>query len=350
MSQSQSELRRKGMHEKARIKMMEDFERQKADLAKEAERNRTGSDRFVGKNDSMEDALKKSTVGLVHLEDFQKLRSELEEEKRREAARTNELKADDRAAKKNKKVKKEKAKLSFAFDDEEEDSGVGPSTTQASLTNGKRKRRSNENPANGDSLNDPEEDSPPITKKTSLKNPNVDTSFLPDRDREEAERRMREELRQEWLKKQEEMKKEDVEITYSYWDGTGHRKTVMCKKGDTIAHFLERCRQQVSELRGVSVDSMMYIKEDLIIPHHYSFYDFIVNKARGKSGPLFNFDVHDDIRLVADASVEKDESHAGKVVERSFYNRNKHVWPYSRWEVYDPKKDYGNYTIHDRKK
>lgn len=325
--------------------MMEDFERQKADLAKESERNRTGSDRFVGKNDSMEDALKKSTIGLVHLEEFQKLRSELEEEKRREAARTNELKVEEKAAKKNKKVKKERSKLSFAMDDEEEESIAGPSTIRAA-PNGKRKRNAEDKAANGDAL----DDSPPIVKKTSLKNPNVDTSFLPDRDREEAERRMREELRQEWLRKQEEMKKEDVEITYSYWDGTGHRKTVLCKKGDTIAHFLERCRQQVSELRGVSVDSMMYIKEDLIIPHHYSFYDFIVNKARGKSGPLFNFDVHDDIRLVADASVEKDESHAGKVVERSFYNRNKHVWPYSRWEVYDPKKDYGNYTIHDRKK
>ena len=58
----------------------------------------------------------------------------------------------------------------------------------------------------------------------------------------------------------------------------------------------------------------MYIKEDLIIPHHYTFYDFIVNKSRGKSGPLFSFDVHDDIRLLADATVEKDESHAGKVV------------------------------------
>ncbi len=34
-------------------------------------------------------------------------------------------------------------------------------------------------------------------------------------------------------------------------------------------------------------------------------------QARGKSGPLFNFDVHDDVRLVSDASVEKDESHAG---------------------------------------
>lgn len=40
---------------------------------------------------------------------------------------------------------------------------------------------------------------------------------------------------------------------------------------------------------------------------HYTFYDFIINKARGKSGPLFNFDVHDDVRMVSDASKEKDE-------------------------------------------
>ena len=60
-----------------------------------------------------------------------------------------------------------------------------------------------------------------------------------------------------------------------------------------------------------------------------------MNKARGKSGPLFNFDVHDDVRLLADASIEKDESHAGKVVERSWYQRNKHIFPASRWEVRD---------------
>lgn len=54
-------------------------------------------------------------------------------------------------------------------------------------------------------------------------------------------------------------------------------------------------------------------QEDLLIPGSYSFYDFIVTKARGKSGPLFNFDVHDDVRLMNDATVEKDESHAGKV-------------------------------------
>lgn len=44
-------------------------------------------------------------------------------------------------------------------------------------------------------------------------------------------------------------------------------------------------------------------------------------QARGKSGPLFHFDVHEDVRLVNDASREKDESHAGKVVERHWYNR-----------------------------
>ena len=40
---------------------------------------------------------------------------------------------------------------------------------------------------------------------------------------------------------------------------------------------------------------------------HYTFYDFIINKARGKSGPLFNFDVHDDVRMLSDATREKDE-------------------------------------------
>ncbi|KAI0336485.1 XAP5-domain-containing protein [Cubamyces sp. BRFM 1775] len=317
MSTSQAEGRREEALAKQRNQMREEFERQKQTLIQETEKARPSTNRFVGQNDSMEESLKLSTVGLVRLEDFQQRRKELEEAKAREAARTNELK-DEKKAKKRKKTNK--ATLSFALDDEEgEESG---SASQGGEPN-----------------------EPPVKKAKSRKNPEVDTSFLPDREREEAERREREALRQEWLRKQEELKNEEVEITYSYWDGSGHRKSVTCKKGDTISTFLEKCRQQFPELRGIGVDNLMYIKEDLIIPHHYTFYDFIVNKARGKSGPLFNFDVHDDVRLLADASVEKDESHAGKVVERSWYNRNKHIFPASRWEVYDPDKNYGKYTI-----
>jgi len=89
------------------------------------------------------------------------------------------------------------------------------------------------------------------------------------------------------------------------------------RKGNSVHQFLQKClenlRKEFNELKSASVDQLMYIKEDLIVAHHYTFYDFIVTKARGKSGPLFNFDVHDDVRLINDALVEKDESHAGKV-------------------------------------
>ena len=78
----------------------------------------------------------------------------------------------------------------------------------------------------------------------------------------------------------------------------------------------------------------------------YTFHELIVNKARGKSGPLFHFDVHEDVRMAGNAQIEKDESHAGKVVERHWYDKNKHIFPASRWEVFELGKDYGSYTIH----
>uniref|UniRef100_A0A5K3FN06 Protein FAM50 homolog n=1 Tax=Mesocestoides corti TaxID=53468 RepID=A0A5K3FN06_MESCO len=184
------------------------------------------------------------------------------------------------------------------------------------------------------------------------KNPDVDTSFLPDIDRDEEEKQLREELRREWHAKQAAIKEEEINITYSYWDGSGHRRQVKMKKGHSIHLFLHRCldqlRKDFSELRAASADQMMYIKEDLIIPHHYTFYDFIVSKARGKSGPLFTFDVYDDVRLRMDASKEKEESHAGKVCLRSWYERHKHIFPASRWEPYDPAKNWDQYTISDK--
>lgn len=45
-------------------------------------------------------------------------------------------------------------------------------------------------------LKEPNGDEPERKKLKGNKNPDVDTSFLPDRDREEEENRLREELRQ----------------------------------------------------------------------------------------------------------------------------------------------------------
>ena len=236
-----------------------------------------------------------------------------------------------------KKTKESSVSSDAASRDKEEDTNSSGNT--AKDTNDKDKSKG---------------DNTVLKKKRLGKNPDVDTFFLPDVDRDEEENKLREKLREQWEQRQRKLKEETVEITYSYWDGSGHRKSVNMKKGNTIYQFLQKClddlRIDFPELRAVTADQLVYVKEDLIIPQTNTFYDFIVTKARGKSGPLFSFDVSDDIRLVNDATVEKEESHAGKVVLRSWYERNKHIFPASRWEPYDPTKSYEKYTYHDRKK
>lgn len=187
--------------------------------------------------------------------------------------------------------------------------------------------------------------------KVSKKDPTVDTSFLPDKQRQMEQVQKRKQLEQEWKEKQEKIRKESLEITFSYFDGSGHRRSATIEKGSTVGDFLEQVRQSLctefKELANVAADALLYVKEDLILPQDITFYDLITTKARGKSGPLFHFDVHDDVRLgPLDSRVEKDESHPGKVVERRWYERNKHIFPASRWELYDPAKEYGTYTIH----
>lgn len=191
----------------------------------------------------------------------------------------------------------------------------------------------------------------PIKKKIA-KNPNVDTSHLPDRERDERIKEERERLTKEWLEQQEIVKNQMMEVIYSYWDGSGHRKAIEVRKGCTIGQFLQFTKLQLQdefpEIRGISSEDMIYVKEDMMIPHHITFYDLIITRARGKSGPLFHFDVHDDVRLVQDIRVEKDESHPGKVLDRRWYDRNKHIFPASRWEIYDPNsnREGVRYTIH----
>lgn len=88
-----AEARRADKHTKARQQMLEEFERQKAELTAGTEKgSKAPSDRFTSKTDTIEESLKKNTVGLVSAEDFKKRREELEELKRREAAQTDELK------------------------------------------------------------------------------------------------------------------------------------------------------------------------------------------------------------------------------------------------------------------
>ncbi|VDO05007.1 unnamed protein product [Rodentolepis nana] len=358
---------------KEREKERQEIEFQKKKLEAEL---RVGefTNKFTKHHDSIEGQLKTDTVGLVTLDEMKARQQAVITQREKELALGKANRAKFLEAKHNKHGAVRRGPISFNEDEEEEELLFDKCASKVELKRHLEKEEV-EQQLLGELVTTPEGDGADNSVAKAIvssceeaiqagvetfnkkrrrlgKNPDVDTSFLPDIDRDEEEKQLREELRREWHAKQAAIKEEEINITYSYWDGSGHRRQVKMKKGHSIHLFLHRCLEQLrkdfSELRAASADQMMYIKEDLIIPHHYSFYDFIVTKARGKSGPLFAFDVYDDVRIRMDASKEKEESHAGKVCLRSWYERHKHIFPASRWEPYDPAKNWDQYTISDK--
>ncbi|GAQ80858.1 hypothetical protein KFL_000640250 [Klebsormidium nitens] len=319
-------------------KKREEDKKKMEELKKKTAEGASGLLQFgQGTSEILESAFKQQTVGLVTRDEFVEKRATLQQKLDEEEKRKRELQEQAEVEAKIKKRKKKSAqasKLSFAEDLDEDEQAEAAEAGMPSSS----ERKPDKN----------------VEKKAKLgkfgKDPSVETGFLPDRDREAAEREERKRLRRQYIAEQERIKNEPLEITYSYWDGTGHRRKIQVRKGDSIGDFMRAVQAQLSpefrEVRTTMFDNLMYVKEDLIIPHQFTFYELIVNKARGKSGPLFHFDVHEDIRTVSDATKEKEESHAGKVVERHWYEKNKHIFPASRWEIYDPAKQWEKYTVH----
>jgi len=355
---------RAARHQKAREIELEEASLKRRKLADELKLDNMET-KFSAHYDAVEQEIKANTVGLLTIDQMKKTqeRAVMEREKqlaRREKEKRKEEK--DRQKKKQERKLKEKKQiksLSFNPDDEVEEEDKESNEDSKEISEKEDSQEKKEDSIERSRSPDPDSDcvSPEVDAEGRRKrfgmNPGVDTSFLPDRDRDDEENELRERLRREWEEKQKIIKGEEVEIIYSYWDGSGHRKSITMMKGNTIYQFLvkvlDSVRSEFPELKIASADQLMYVKEDLIIPQHNTFYDFIVSRARGKSGPLFSFDVHDDVRLVSDARIEKDESHAGKVVLRNWYERNKHIFPASRWEPYDPTKLDEKYSVADAK-
>ena len=164
--------------------------------------------KFATHYNAVEQQLKTSTIGLVTLTEMKAKQENIVKERERKLAQKEREKEQEKEkalaakqAEKNKQKKQIQA-LSFSLDEDEDEADEDSEDVETE----------------------------PKVKKIK-KNPDVDTSFLPDREREEEEKRLREELRQEWAKKQQALKEEEIEIVFSYWDGSGHRRSVIMKKG-----------------------------------------------------------------------------------------------------------------------
>ncbi|KAJ5894793.1 Zinc finger RING-type [Penicillium taxi] len=330
---------------------------------------------FTGQSASAEEMLKSQTVGLVHLSDFRKRRAEVLEQKEREAhdkslgrlasgnsrsatPSTGEVTDGDGPPKKKKKKPLAKSKLSFGDDDDETGDDSATATPRDSSVS-----RSGSKP--------PGEESGASTPYRMKANPNappppkaLTKAAL------EAEAQSRDALRKEFLVIQEAIKNTEILIPFVFFDGTSiPAGSVKVRKGDTVWLFLDRCRKVGAELgvpgangaskarkdsrrewARISVDDLMLVKGDII---HYEFYYFIANRVQNftrKGGLLFDYSEKlspaksndNPLRRPNDEKLEGSDNDAAdtKVVDRRWYEKNKHIYPASLWNEYEAGKEF----------
>ena len=166
--------------------------------------------------------------------------------------------------------------------------GVGGGATKAAKR-AKLKRKMQLSFGDDDDDEDEDEEAAAAAARPPLKCPDVETAFLPDRARTEAEASRVAGLKAEFEALQARNRLRPLDVVFSYWDGSGHRRALRTTRGATIGAFLSDARAALEgdfpELRRCHVENLIYVKEDLMLPHHLTFHDLILSKARGKSGP-----------------------------------------------------------------
>ncbi|OIW32284.1 hypothetical protein CONLIGDRAFT_571469 [Coniochaeta ligniaria NRRL 30616] len=348
--------------------------------------------RFTSSNKTTHERLTTNTVGLVALSDFRKRRAEVLEQQEREAreaalAVTNATSTPDRsnnatpnnasehseAEKQVKKKKKSRAKALLSFGDDEGAEDDGDNNLSALRADTKRRTETEpgqEIEAGGD-------------KKAGAKVVNSSVGVVPRALTKAALRREaaeRDALRKQFLLLQAAVKATEIAIPFVFYDGTNiPGGIVRVKKGDFIWVFLDKSRKVGADLgvggektanvrrewARVGVDDLMLVRGTIIVPHHYEFYFFIMNKTLGPGNRRL-FDYSAEAPLVKEVDKPTDPismpSKSGgkdltdlntlegttddptftKVVDRRWYERNKHIYPASVWQDFDPEKDYQN--------
>ncbi|KJZ79507.1 hypothetical protein HIM_00976 [Hirsutella minnesotensis 3608] len=360
--------------------------------------------RFAPQNQKTNQRLSTNTVGLVALSDFRKRRAEVLEQQERETreAALSGASTPDRSqtptpdnaagsdsgarssvgpAKKKKKKRVPLGKKLLSFGDEEED--------ESEADKPKPKKQAGGDGTSSDAAKAATDEESTIkgegSTATSKFKANAAVGVIPRSVTKAALRKEaaeRDELRREFLALQEAVKATEIAMPFVFYDGAHiPGGTVRLKKGDFVWVFLDRCRKVVANRKGgehghrrgwarAGVDDLMLVRDTVIIPHHYDFYYFVMNKSIGPGGrPLFDFSAeappgHDPVKSAPDAerlstastkaaaaaslpdisTLEgaADDPKMTKVVDRRWYARNKHIYPASTWQEFDPEKDYVN--------
>ncbi|KAK9470447.1 XAP5, circadian clock regulator-domain-containing protein [Dipodascopsis tothii] len=176
-----------------------------------------------------------------------------------------------------------------------------------------------------------------------VRDPTVDTSFIRPRTAAGWEATERQALEKEFKEKQAQARAEPLTLAYLYFDGNTTAGTVETRKGETVGTVLERARKAHRALQRGTVDDVLLVRDGLILPHHYELFYFEAHAIRTRTGPLA-FGVGDQVRQPSSALTQADRT---KIVPRDWYERNKHIYPTSVWQEFDPDTDYTRAVLRD---
>ncbi|KOB61177.1 hypothetical protein PFHG_02907 [Plasmodium falciparum HB3] len=315
------------------------------------------------KNKNEDDKLISETIGLRTVHEYKKIKDEIYSNKKDNDLR--ERTQDD------KHTKQKNFKLSFLSEDDDSDINKNESDDNKNESDDNKNENDDNKNESDDNKNDGQQndlnnnksyeknenkkelssnrnknklDNKNAFTNKIMKDPTVNTSFLKDKERDKKIELKKKELRELYYKLENEQKEKVIDITYSYYDGSGHRRKISVKQKNTIGQFINKCvdnlKNEFIQLRSASCETLMFVKEDVILPNYITFYELIKNKAQGKTGPLFSFDAVENLSGITDIRKEKTDTHAGKLVEKKWYEKNKHIFPASKWEIYKPLKTY----------
>ena len=308
--------------------IMKEIFREKRDKIRKDNRISINTDKFVKESEDLNRKLAKDTVGLVHLNQFQKIREDIESDDNKG------LEERDKEGIRRRKMQQAASKLSFEVDELiDEDS------------------------------NDVEEATVVIKKSRLGADPSVKSYFEASDYLEATSAALessKDRLEQEKRHKDEKKKSSLVRLTLSFYDGADHRFCVDFRRGDRLLDVLKKCQQEYGPLKGVLLDDLMLVKENLILPSDLSVFDLedmgaLKDGGRGPyhSSDLFSFilqakDQKGTINsgdptstaplLNPDEMIETDASRNAKICSRVWFERNKHLIPAKYWFPFDKMK------------
>lgn len=193
----------------------------------------------------------------------------------------------------------------------------------------------------------------------------MDTSFLKDEEKEIEEEVKKKALMNKFIQKHLETRKEILKLTYCYWDGSGKKRNIIIKKGDSVREVIQKClkrlQKSIPDLAGATADTFMMVKADYIMPNHILLMDYLdqqkplgkcqcggkqewqqciftVAKKELEAEELQNKEMFSDEEQEGYGKVTEVDVDTGpmcKIIERRVYEQNKYMFPYYNWKTFE---------------